>query len=265
MACATALIVWVPRRSWWLSVIVTLLIIWAVVIVKPVLSSSGAAFRIAAFFAPAVSWTIGYLHPLLGRFGSSGRAVHTGIFEREDLVELLRRQSGQTDNRISEIELKAVSGALTFGEKLVGSIMTPRSEVEWVNKDAPVGPKLMDDLHTTGQTRFPVITGTGQANSEIIGTLYLGDLLKNLEKSGKIGDIMKHDAHFINESDNLVQALDGFLKSGQHLLIVVNNFEEVIGVLTLEDVLSQILGQEITDEFDNYHDKHAVAGHQPKK
>lgn len=266
VTCATALIVWVPRRSWWLSVIVTLLIIWAVVIVKPVLSSSGVAIRIAAFFAPAVSWLLEYLHPLLGRFGGSVRETHTGIFEREDLVELLRRQSGQVDSRISQTELKAVRGALSFGDIAVGSVMTPRKAVTWVDEDDAIGPKLMDDLHKTGHIRFPVIAGSSKpVNPEVVGILYLRDLLINLEKPGKVANIMKRDAHFINESHTLLQALDGFLKSGQHLLVVVNNFEEVVGVLTLEDVLSQILGEKVSDEFDSYDNRHTVAGHQPKE
>jgi len=208
------------------------------------------------------------LQPIFGRIaGRLGHPkIHSGVYEREDLLEFLDRQKSQIDNRISEAELKAARGALTFAHILVGSIMTPRKAVVWVSRDEPIGPKLMDDLHKTGFSRFPVIRGSDKpTNPEVIGTLYLTDLLKNLEKPGKIGDIMKHDAHFINESHTLLQSLDGFLKSGHHLLIVVNNFEETVGVLTLEAVLSQIVGQKISDDFDRYHDKHAVAGHESQK
>jgi CBS domain containing-hemolysin-like protein len=222
---------------------------------------------VSGYVAQAVLPVVNFLQPVLSRVSNviGHPKIHSGVYEREDLLELLTRQKSQIDNRITERELKAARGALTFGDKIVGSIMTPRKSVEWVNKDAPIAPKLMDDLHKTGFIRFPVIIGSSKpADPEVVGTLYINDLLRNLEKPGTIGSIMKHDACFINESHNLGQALDGFLKSGQHLLIVVNNFEETVGVLTLEDVLSQILGEKISDEFDNYQDKRSVAGHQPK-
>ena len=64
---------------------------------------------------------------------------------------------------------------------------------------------------------------------------------------------------FINEDSNLRQALSAFLKTHHHLLIVVNSFEEMVGVLSLEDVLEQILGKQIVDEFDSYDNLRAVA------
>lgn len=266
VASATALIVWAPRWSWWLAVIVTLLIIWAVVIARPILGSSGLAWQAAALFAPVVSWLLEYLHPAVGRLGGKAKEPHTKLFEREDLVDLLKRQGGQSDSRITGEELKLAHGALTFGDKTAGTIMTPRQSVEWVSREESISPALMDELHKTSQIRFPVVAKDSKpANPDVVGTLNLRDLLNNLEKPGRVDTIMKQGAHFINESDNLRQVLDGFLKAGQHLLIVVNNFEEVVGVITLEDVLSQVLGQELATEFDNYHDKHAVAGHEPAK
>lgn len=259
---ATTLIVWAPRWSWWLAVIVTLLIIWAVVIARPMFGALGFAWQAAALFAPAVAWLLECLHPAVGRFGGNLKEPHTKLFEREDLIDLLKRQGGQPDSRIADEELKIAHGALTFGDKKVSVVMTPRKSVEWVSADESISPKIMDELHKTGHIRFPVVGKDSKpANPEVVGALYLRDLLNNLEKPGKISDIMKRSAHFINESDNLLQALDGFLKAGQHLLVVVNNFEEVVGILTLEDVLGQIIGQKFVTEFDNYHDKHAVAGY----
>ncbi|OVE79571.1 hypothetical protein BVY00_00060 [bacterium G20] len=227
-------------------------------------------WQIAGFLAVPAAYVLSFLQPVVGRAAGLIKNLephlHTGVYEKEDLLDLLRRQSGLVDNRISETELKAARGALTFGDKTVTSVMTPRMAVTWVSRDDTISPKLMDDLHKTGHIRFPVTaSGSQPTNPEVVGILYLTDLLKNLERSGVVGAVMKKDAHFINESHSLAQALDGFLKSGQHLLIVVNNFEEVVGVLTLEDVLSQILGQKITDEFDGYGDLRAVAGHERGK
>jgi CBS domain containing-hemolysin-like protein len=66
--------------------------------------------------------------------------------------------------------------------------------------------------------------------------------------------------HYINEADDLHAALDAFNKTRAPLLVVVNNFEEVAGVLTLDDVLSLILGRKIESGFYDYHDLKSVAG-----
>ena len=71
---------------------------------------------------------------------------------------------------------------------------------------------------------------------------------------------MKPDVYFINEEQDLRQALGVFLSSQSHLLIVVNSFEEFVGILSIEDVMEQILGQPIVDEFEQYDELRAVAG-----
>lgn len=263
----SVLLIFLAHISGWLVLAFVLSISWLLFDDRFSVSPGGWLWRISSFVAPVILPVVNFLQPLFGRApGHLGRpTAHSGVYEKEDLLELLHHQSGQIDNRIPEIQLKAARGALSFGDKTVLSIMTPRKKVVWVNGADSIGPKLMDDLHKTGFIRFPVIAGGSKpTNPEVIGSLYLTDLLKHLEKSGKVQDIMKKDAHFINESDSLLQALDGFLKAGQHLLIVVNNFEEVVGALTLDDVLSQILGQKISDEFDRYDDLRSVAGHEPK-
>ncbi len=259
----TILFLLAAQVSGWLAAIFVLAVSWVVLDDRFVVTPGSWLWKVSSYAAPALVPLVSFLQPVLGRISViiGHPKIHSGVYEREDLLELLDRQKSQIDNRISGFELKAARGALTFGDKSVGNVMTPRKAVAWVGQDEPIGPKLMDDLHKTGFTRFPVIAGNSKpTNPEVVGTLYIADLLKNLEKPGRVANIMKHDAHFINESHSLLQALNGFLKSGQHLLIVVNNFEEVVGVLTLEDVLGQILGEKINDEFDRYHDKRAVAG-----
>lgn len=266
-ASGATLFLLAARVSGWLVAVLILIVSWMALDDRFVVAPGSWLWRISSYIAPAIVPILDFLQPLLSRIVNSiGQPkIHSGVYEREDLLELLDRQKSQIDNRVSEPELKAARGALTFGDKTVASVMSARKAVKWVSRDDPIGPKLMDDLHKTGQVRFPVIRSDSQpTDPEVIGTLYLTDLLKNLETGGKVGDIMKHDIHFINESHSLLQALDGFLKSGHHLLVVVNNFEEVVGILTLENVLSQILGQKIDDDFDHYHDKRAVAGHDPK-
>jgi CBS domain containing-hemolysin-like protein len=137
--------------------------------------------------------------------------------------------------------------------------MTPRRKVKLVSAGDTIGPLLMDELHSSGFSRFPVVKDSAKtAAPEIVGTLYLNVLIGQQDK-GKVKDLAKRDVFFINEESNLRQALAAFLKTHHHLLIVVNSFEEMAGVLSIEDVLEQIIGNQIIDEFDSYESLRAVA------
>lgn len=265
-----ALLVLAAQTSWWLALVLVLLLSWLMLGHRFFIQPGGWLWLIAGFIAGPAAAALSYLHPIfapLGRFARGTRAAHhTKVYEKEDLLELLDLQAGQLDNRINGTELKIAKGALSFADKKVSQVMTPAKKVKWLAASESIGPMLMDELHKTGHIRFPVVKDATKASErKVVGALYIRDLLHNLEKSGTVHDIMSGGADFIGESHTLHQALDAFLKSKQHLLVVVNNFEEVTGVLTLEDVLEQILGQKIMDDFDSYDDLHAVAGHEPRK
>ena len=262
-ASAAILILWTSRNSWWLGVI-AMVMIAGIVFWLPRARPSGMTYRVASWAAPYYAKALSLLRPLLEPIAKLLPAgawvpVHAGIYEKEDLLELLDSQNKFADNRIPADDLKIAVGALSFGSKKVGSIMTPRRSIRFVSETEAVGPKLMDELHSTGFSRFPVIAETNRAaNPTITGTLYLRDLVNHPDK-GKIKEIMRSDAFFINENCDLHDSLAAFDKTKHQLLVVVNNFEEITGVLSLEDVIEQILGQPIMDEFDKYEDLRAVA------
>jgi len=188
-------------------------------------------------------------------------------YEQNDLLEFLSKQNQQIDNRIRQSDLAIAQGALVFGDKLVRDIMTPRRKLKIVAADENIGPLLMDELHKSGHSRFPVSkdkTSAKDSTPAIVGTLYLKDIV-GYEGSGKVKDLTRKDVYYINEDSNLRQALSAFLKTHHHLLLVVNNFEEIVGVLSIEDVFEQIIGQPIVDEFDNYEDLRAVAAKEAKQ
>ncbi|HPD98895.1 MAG TPA: CBS domain-containing protein, partial [Candidatus Saccharibacteria bacterium] len=95
-------------------------------------------------------------------------------------------------------------------------------------------------------------------NQNIIGTLYLRDAIR-LQKAKPVTKIMRDDVYYINEAQPLDVALHGFIKTRHHLFVVVNEFEDVVGVLTIEDVIEQIIGHPIHDEDDRFDDLRLVA------
>jgi CBS domain containing-hemolysin-like protein len=145
--------------------------------------------------------------------------------------------------------------SLTFGDRLVRDIFIPFSQVKTVKLSDSLGPVLMGELHDSGHSRFPVYDGK---SDNIIGILYLHDLLKE-QHGGSVKSIYHKQVVYAHEEQNLYQTLQAFLKTKRHLFIVVNGFEEVIGIVTIEDVIEQIIGQPIMDEFDQYQDLRAVA------
>jgi CBS domain containing-hemolysin-like protein len=268
-ACATALLIWSARTSWWLATIVGVLAAYLVVWL-PAPRWDGPIGAVAALAAKYYAAVLSFLNPLLSRlagwFPPANRIhLHTGLYEKDDLLKLLNKQNKQLDNRISESDLKIAFGAITFGDKTVGSVMTPRRKLKFVSSDDSVGPMLMDELHKTGHSRFPVTKDSPKStNPQVIGTLYLKDII-GMQAGGKVKDYLRKDANYINEDANLRQALAAFLKTNHHLLIVVNSFEEIVGVLSIEDVFEQIIGQPINDEFDEFDSLRAVAAKEAKQ
>lgn len=214
----------------------------------------------AKWAAPAIAWILERIHPLVARVVQFVRrhrpvTIHTGLYEKSDLATLLARQKDQPDNRIAIGEIDLLTHALTFGDKLVFDVLVPKRVVVSASSEEAIGPALMDELHKSGHSRFPVYDGK---KDNVVGILYLRDLI-NTKKTGKVRDVMKKRLSYVHEDFTLYQTLQAFIKTKQHLFLVVNSFEEFTGIITIEDVLEQIVGKVIMDEFDNYEDLRAVA------
>lgn len=266
---AAYLLVASARYAWWLAVLAITFTLWLIAW-TPAPRIGGPFWRLSVWSAPMIFKVLNWLRPgldFLGRWLPDNRSAHSGAYETEDLIELLTQQANQEGNRIPKEDLKIAAGALQFGSRSVMKTMTPRRAIHFVSEDEVLGPLLLDELHKTGFSRFPVVRGSGKVNMpEVVGTLYFKDIIEvGQENKGKVKDHMKKGAYFINESCDLRQALDAILAHQHHQLIVVNNFEEMVGVITLEDILEQIIGQPIVDEFDHYDNLRAVAGLEAEK
>lgn len=239
------------NNTLWFALAATIAAIWLTYIWLPRRRISALGLWLGLLFAPLLAWTMNYLHSSLDwLLRKTGRWLwstpHTGLYDRDDLIELFELQKSQVDNRIDKMELTIAKNALVFGQKPVSQIITPRKAVKTVNIDDTLGPVILNELHDSGFSRFPVTDSTKQ---QIIGTLYLHDL--NLTSGeAKVSRLLKKDVQYINQDQNLYEALQLMINSHHQLLIVVNGFDEYIGVISLEDVLEQIIGRPIIDEDD---------------
>ncbi len=177
------------------------------------------------------------------------------VYLKEELIDLFSHTESAQGALLRD-ELSMIRSMLEFGDKKIRDVMTPRRMVSVVSRDDEVGPLLMDELHRSGHSRFPVIAEPKQFT--FVGTLYLRDLVgqKSLKK---VKELMSSDVRYVHEEESLAHALQAFLKTHHHLFVVVNSFEEFVGVLSIEDVLEEIIGREIIDEFDQHDDLRAVA------
>jgi CBS domain containing-hemolysin-like protein len=221
--------------------------------------------HLAAIASPALERILKILYPVL-HFGEKavGRWIQPEplllIQSKDELLEILRHNAEEFDH-VNPDELKIAENALVFGDKLIGDHMTPLKAIYFVKADEHLTPVVLGELHDSGYSRFPVIQGT---NQNIIGTLFIKDAMQTKDPKS-IKDVMRPEVYFINEHQTLDHALKAFLRVRHHMFVVVNEFEDVVGVLSVEDVIEQIIGRQIGDEFDQFDDKKAVAKHHSTK
>jgi magnesium and cobalt transporter len=178
--------------------------------------------------------------------GKIREAFTESVHDRDDLVQVLRK--AQRNKVIDSECLSIVEGALSVADMQVRDIMIPRSQVVTVSASADpqdILPIVIEAQHS----RFPVI---GDSLDEVLGILLAKDLLKlALERNGKKFDIkdVLRPATFIPESKRLNVLLKEFRENRNHMAIVIDEYGDLAGLCTIEDVLEQIVG-EIEDEHD---------------
>ncbi len=166
--------------------------------------------------------------------------------DRDDLVGVLR--DAQQRALLDADQLAMIEGVLHVSEMQVRDIMIPRSQMVVVRRDAELR-ELLPPVIESGHSRFPVI---GDDRDDVIGILIAKDLLRYFsEDTGKrlkMRELMR-PALFVPESKRLDVMLKEFRSSRNHLAVVVDEYGGVAGMVTIEDVLEQIVG-EIDDEHD---------------
>jgi magnesium and cobalt transporter len=166
--------------------------------------------------------------------------------DRKELVELLR--DSEQRNLIDPDSLAMIEGVMQVSEMHVRDIMIPRSQMTVVERDMPPEeflPTVLESKHS----RFPVIA---ESRDEVVGILLAKDLLTYFASSDEnkfdIRDVIRTPV-FIPESKRLNVLLKEFRAKRNHMAIVVDEYGGVAGLVTIEDVLEQIVG-EIEDEYD---------------
>lgn len=179
--------------------------------------------------------------------------IHPGPDSRDELLETL---SEAEDNHIIGAESRVMlEGVIRMADMAAGQVMVPATRMDLLDIAAPFD-ALMHQVIETAHSRFPVFEGEKE---NIIGILMAKDLLK-LQRAPALNiRALLRPAVFVPETKGLNDLLREFRGNRNHLAIVVDEFGRIAGLITIEDVLEQIVG-EIEDEFDIAEDQGDIFG-----
>ncbi len=163
---------------------------------------------------------------------------------RGDVLEFLR--DAESDGLLDADTVRMMEGAIAVSELTVGDVMIPRAQMTMIQIDEDLR-SVMATAVESGHSRFPV---HGEDKDQILGILLAKDLLKAVVAEGPLSlhDLLR-PAFLIPESKRLDLLLREFRLSRNHMAIVIDEYGGVAGVVTIEDVLEQIVG-DIDDEHD---------------
>ncbi|XP_045546879.1 metal transporter CNNM1 [Salmo salar] len=199
----------------------------------------------------------------------------SNFYTREKLLEMLRVTDPYHD--LVKEELNIIQGALELRTKTVEDVLTPLTDCFMLTSEAVLDFNTMSEIMQSGYTRIPVFENL---RSNIVDILFVKDLAfvdpDDCTHLKTITQFYKHPMHCVFNDTKLDAMLEEFKKGKSHLAIVqrVNNegegdpFYEVMGIVTLEDVIEEIIKSEILDETDLYTDnrsKRRVSHHERKQ
>ena len=162
---------------------------------------------------------------------------------RQELIDTLRE--AQTEGLIDADALSMIEGVFQVGQLCARDILVPRAQIDWIDINLPIA-EIIKNVITAAHSRFPVFEGS---RDNVIGILLAKDLLRHAtEKDFQVRDWLR-PAVFIPESKRLSVLLRDFKDNRNHLAVVVDEYSSIAGIITIEDVLEQIVG-DIEDEHD---------------
>ena len=217
------------------------------------------ADRMALALAPAINFVVAVLAPVttamqflvrhtLRLFGvsiSDDAEVLSAHEELRGAIELHHKEGG-----VVKLDRDMLGGVLDLRELTVSDIMVHRTKMDAIDAELPPG-DIVDAALKSAHTRLPLWRGERE---EIVGVLHAKTLLRALRETR--GDVSKLDIMglatppwFVPDTTTLEDQLSAFLKRKAHFAVVVDEYGEVMGLVTLEDIIEEIVG-DITDETD---------------
>lgn len=180
------------------------------------------------------------------------------IWNKKELKEIIKFHEDSPNSAIDQDEERILLGALTFSDKQARTVMTPRGVVYALEESKKVNQELLDDIRNKGFTRIPVYKNE---LDNIAGILYAKELIGiSPETEKKVKDLYRKDQILkVQDTIYLDNLFNLFITRRIHIAFVYDQFGSFQGLVTLEDVVEEVLRTEIMDESDKVADLQALA------
>ncbi len=171
------------------------------------------------------------------------------VYSKNELMALISEHEDSEHSPIDADEERIVHGALQFSHKTVAEVMTPKNLVARFDINQKLDTTFFEAVASEGYSRFPIYAGH---EDNIVGILFTKDLLLEQEEItiGETDTAFDRQTLRVYPEDTLDTVLGRMLKRGQHMAIVKTPGKQFLGVVTLEDIIEEIIQQEIEDEDD---------------
>ena len=199
-------------------------------------ATAPTVWLVTILFAPIIVALDWFLTHVIAMLGIKQKSVTITEDEIKSLISIARKEGS-----INELERRLIEKVFAFDEKVVGDIITPRTDLIMIPNKATVGEALRIMIREH-HSRLPVFDGQ---NDNIVGILYVRDLLGKPKKTKVKGYI--RPAYVVPDTKRIGDLLQRLQRRKEHMAIVVEEHGLVIGIVTLEDILEEIVG-DIADE-----------------
>jgi metal transporter CNNM len=209
------------------------------------------ALRVMIFVTYLVSKPLQLLLDKL--FSHEGAHLQT----RHELGIMISEHMGHEESELDDDEVEIIRGALQLSEKKVRDIMQPIKNVFWLTPDTILTGEKIDEIKAAARSRIPIFN---RDRSQCYGVLLMKELvdIDFDEKEYRVDDLNLHPVRLVGSKTALDTMLRKFIASSTHL-IPVEKDERIIGIVTIEDLIEEIVGHEIEDETDRHRHDQAAA------
>lgn len=211
-----------------------------------------SALKFCAFFAPLLWLTIVVTYPIskplqLVLDKLIGHEKHP-LHSRAELGMLIREHAEDDRSELDDDEVEIIRSALQLSEKRVQDIMRPIGQVYWLKDTDELNEKTVDDIKRRDYSRVPVFNKQLTACS---GVLLMKDMVDvDFDSEPRpVGDFMLHGTELVGSRTALDTTLRKFFSLKTHL-VPIEKDDRIVGIVTVEDLLEEIIGHEIADETD---------------